>query len=69
MERVKLFQYAAIFHPSENEMEDGEKAKVIIEPSTVLAKDEQVAVLLIARQLPEAYVEKLDQIEIAIRPF
>ena len=67
--KVKLYQYAAICHPTKEEEKKGEKAKVIVEPTTVLAKNEQVAGMMIVRQIPEEFADKLEQIDIVIRPF
>ena len=69
MEKVKLFQYAAIYYPTKEEEKKGDKPKVVIEPATILAKDEGVAVLKVARSIPSEYEDKMDQIDIAIRPF
>jgi len=66
---MKLFQYAVILHPTEKEKEDGAKSKLIVNVMTVLAKDAGAAALLAARAIPAEYVEKLDQVEVAVRPF
>ena len=67
---MKIFEFAAIYIPEENEGEkQSEKAKIIVQPTTVLAKDEKQAAMLAARALPEEYVNKLDCVEIAVRPF
>lgn len=68
--KQQLFQYAVLLHPEENK--DGkftESTKVLIEPKTTLAKDDKTAALLIARQLPEDCIDKLERVEIVIRPF
>lgn len=69
MEKVKLYQYAAIYHPTKAEAEDGEKPKVIVEPTTLLAKNEQVASMMVVREIPEEYADRLENVDIAIRPF
>lgn len=65
----KLFQYAAILHPSEKEQEDGIASKVIVDVTTILAKDQQSATLLAARAIPEEFIETLDRVELVLRPF
>ena len=65
----KLFQIAAICRPNEKQDENGEKAKVIVEVQTVLAKDQNTAIMLAARAIPDAYKDQLSQIEVAVRPF
>ena len=67
---MKLFQYAVIFHPKkEIENKPADKAKLIVEPKTVLAADLNSATLLAARDIPQDYADKLDQCEVAVRPF
>ncbi|MBN2570517.1 MAG: hypothetical protein JXA68_00195 [Ignavibacteriales bacterium] len=67
--KARLFQYAVIYYPTKEEEKNGEKAKLIIEPTTVLAKNEAVASMIVVRQIPEEYAHKLENVEIAIRPF
>lgn len=62
---AKLFEYAVIYNPRAKE----EVSKLVIEPTTVLAKSEKEANFIAARAVPEDYVGKLDQLEIAVRPF
>lgn len=67
---MRLFEFAAFYEPkSENGKESPEKPRIIVEPKTVLAKDEKQASLLAARSIPEEYVDKLEFVEIAVRPF
>lgn len=67
---MKLFEFAAFYLPKEVEgQKTVEKAKIIVEPTTILAKDEKQAAMLAARSIPEDYIDKLDQVEIACRPF
>jgi len=69
MQNPKLFQYAVLFHPTEEEKKVDEKSKVIVELTTVLAVDEKTAAILAGRDIPEEYLDKLDQVEVAIRSF
>jgi hypothetical protein len=67
---MKIYEFAAIFLPKERKDEKiAEKAAIIVQPTTILAKDEKEAMLKAARALPEDYVDKLDQVEICVRPF
>lgn len=67
---MKLFQYAAIYIPdTDNEAEKDEKPAIVIEPTTVLAKDEKTAAMLAAREIPSEYVDKIDRVEVAVRSF
>lgn len=65
----KLFQYAAFWQPTEQQVKEGQKAKIVIEPKTILASDEKGAMIIAARDIPEEYLDKLDQVQIALRPF
>lgn len=70
---MKLFQYAVIYNPlpTEEQVKTGEKpaSKLLIPITSVLANDEKQASMLAARAIPDAYTDKLDQVEIALRPF
>jgi hypothetical protein len=63
--RARIFQYAVIYHPAKK----GEKSVLVVEPRTILATDENVAALKAARSIPEDYADKLDRVEVAVRPF
>jgi hypothetical protein len=69
----KLFEYALLFHGKQTkEMRDaGENAasKLIGDVTRVVAKDEKIAAMQAARAIPAEYADKLDQVEIVIRPF
>lgn len=69
----RIFEYAIIFHPvqTKEQRDAGQKPKsMILTPVTqVLAIDEKEVGLLAARSIPSEYTDKLDQVEIAIRPF
>lgn len=66
---MKLFQFAILWHPTEQQRKDGQTDKVVKDVSTLLQKDQNTALLAIARLIPEEYSAQLDQVEIAIRPF
>lgn len=68
---MKLFEYAVILH---NNVADAKKSKgavatLIVKPTTVLAKDQAQAMLLAGRAIPAEYLDRLDQVEVACRPF
>ncbi len=66
----RLYEYAALLHPTEKEMEeDAKPSEVITEPTTIIAPNEQAAMIQAARALPEEVLDKLDRVEIALRPF
>lgn len=66
---MKLFQYAIFWLPSEQQAKDGRKPEVLQEVTSALAKDEQSVNILASRKIPDQYLDQLDQITIAVRPF
>lgn len=70
---MTLFQYAILFHEklSESQIKDGARPKheIVDGPKAILAKDLSQAQLRVARLIPETYADRLDEVEIAIRPF
>ena len=66
---MKLFQYAVIFVPTDSEKKNGQKAEIIVKPTDCLAADEASAALLAGRAIPDHYLDRLDQIQVAVRPF
>jgi hypothetical protein len=66
---MKLFQYAVIFTPKAAEGQLADAPKLIVDLKTVLAKDINQASILAARDIPAEYCDKLDQCEVAVRPF
>jgi len=67
--KKKLMQYAVIYHPSDKERKDGKKSEIVIDMTTILAANDQEAFMLIAKKIPDEYSDRLDQVEIALRPF
>jgi hypothetical protein len=65
----QLFNYAVIWNPTEKQAKDGEKAKLVVPATTLLAKDSATASILVAKQIPDEYNEQLDQLSIVISPF
>lgn len=66
---MKLFQYAVILHPTPKEREDGANSKILVPITTVLAMDVSAATLQAGRAISETDLDKLDRIEVAVRPF
>lgn len=69
----RLFKYAIIHQPKETKDAQGNDttrpAKVLVEPTHILARDEKEAGITAARQIPDEYLDKLDEVEIALGPF
>jgi hypothetical protein len=66
---MKLYEFAILYHPTAEQRKKGQKDEIVVKPTTILAQDERTATLTAAREIPEKYMDQLDQIEVAIRPF
>lgn len=66
---MKLFQYAVIWKPTKDERDEGERAKVVVDVTTVLAKDQEGATMLAGRAIPAEYMDDPSCLDIAVRPF
>jgi hypothetical protein len=67
---AELYEYAVI--KSEKGDADGnvtDPAAVLVQPTSVLANDEEEVKTIAARQIPEGEMGNLDRIDILIRPF
>ena len=68
-EKSRLFEYAILLHPLAGRDEKQYPSELLVGPVTVLATDESKALILAAREIPAEYLERLDEVEIAVRPF
>jgi len=70
---MKLFEYAIIHNPiaTKDESDRGvtPKSVLIVDVKRVLANNEREVGVLAARSIPDEFTDRLDQIDIAIRPF
>jgi hypothetical protein len=70
---VKLYEYAVIYNPlpTKDQKERGEtpKSELIVDVTRVLSNNEKEASMMAARAIPEGFTDKLDRVEIALRPF
>jgi len=69
---MRIFEYAVIL--SEKRDKDGdetEPARIVVEPTTVLARDEAQAQMLAARAIPDELVSdgQIDRLVVVCRPF
>lgn len=71
MAKQKLFTYAVLHHEKVDKGNSKEDitTTVVIEPKTVLAADDKVVLLQVAKAIPEKYSDKLQDLEILIKPF
>lgn len=63
---MKLFEYAIIFNPKDSKKE---KTQLLKSVSTVLATTQNNATILASREIPKEYLDRLDEVEVAVRPF
>ena len=61
---MKIYWVAAIYTPKEKELEPS----ILLQPTPVLAADDDGARLLAARMLPESHANKLKQVQVIVRP-
>lgn len=70
---MKLYEYAVIYNPlptkDENERGVKPKSELIVDVKRILSNSDKEAMMLAARDIPEDYTDKLDRVEIALRPF
>jgi hypothetical protein len=70
----KLFEYAVIYHPKVVKDAMGNETqgpdKLLVDPTYVLAADDKQVGMIAARASVLAdYLDKLEQVEIVVRPF
>jgi hypothetical protein len=69
----KLFEYAVLYHPKptkeQNDRGETPKSEVLIQPTSALALSPEQVSVLASRAIPDTHVDKLDDIEIVVRPF
>ena len=64
-----IYQFVIFYIPTPEEIKKGSKPYILAGPTTILSSDTSSATILAARQIPEKYIEKLENVEIAVRPF
>jgi len=73
MAKGKLFTYAVLFHPKPLRDAGGNditpKSEIVIAPTDTLAMDDKQVAMLATRSIPREYEDKLDCVEVLVRPF
>ncbi len=72
MKETKLFEYAVLFKPNNEDKgkdDPKEKVEILVDKTSVLASSPEEVSIVAAREIPDAYVERLDEVEIIVRPF
>jgi hypothetical protein len=69
----KLFEYAVLHHPKPKKdvagNEEPTKSSILTDVTRVLAASPEEVSILAARSIPSDYLDKLEQVEIVVRPF
>lgn len=73
MRMSKLFEYAVIFRPKTVKDSAGNETQgpdeLLVKPTYILAKSDKEVGIRAAREIPDTHLDKLDQIEVCVRPF
>ncbi len=72
MNKQRLFQFAVLYHEKVSKgpnMPEETKTSLLVPVDTILATDERVATLQIAQRIPATHQDKLEDVEIVLRPF
>lgn len=69
---AKIFEYVVLYHPKPKRV-DGEdvreKSVIVVDVKRVLAESEKDVNVIAGREIPVDYLDKLDRVEILVRPF
>lgn len=68
----RIFEYAVLFHPKPRKVGDEtvtDPSQIIVDVKRVVASDVGAVSIMAARDIPVEYIDKLDQVDIALRPF
>jgi hypothetical protein len=69
----KLFEYAVLHHPKAKKdlagNEETVKSSILTDVTRVLAATPEEVSILAARSIPTEFLDKLEQVEIVVRPF
>jgi len=69
--KQKPYQFMVLYHEKiqQENKTDQIKTSIIVDLKTILATDEKVALLQIAKTIPDKYNDQLQDVEIVMRPF
>ena len=69
----KLFEYAVLHHPKAKKdlagNEEQVKSSILTDVTRILAASPEEVSILAARSIPPDFLDKLEQVEIVVRPF
>lgn len=68
-----IYEYAIIHHPKVTKDANGNETqgpdKLLVKPTFALLGSDKEVAMRAAREIPDAYLDKLDEVEICVRPF
>jgi hypothetical protein len=64
-----LYEVALIEMPTEKEMENGVMEKIILAPTSVIAKDERSAAVIAVMNNKDKITGNMDRVQVLCRPF
>jgi hypothetical protein len=69
----KLYEYAVVHHPKAKKdvagNEEPVKSKILTDVTRILAATPDEVSIIAGRSIPEEYLDRLEQVEIVVRPF
>ena len=66
----RVWQGCVILHPTESERDEGQRAKIVVEPENFIAAGNDEAVMKMSRKIDNNLAdESADRLEVAVRPF
>ncbi len=72
MSNGKVFEYVILFHDKPTKVGDDvvqAPSVLLVDVKRVVATSDKSVAIMAAREIPEEYVDRLDQIEVCVRPF
>lgn len=67
---TQLFEYVIFLQGKKNRDGDvKEKPEIVAPLALILAEDQEQATLLAGRAIPEEYLDRIDRLTVAVRPF
>lgn len=72
MSKGKLFEYAVLYHPKRTKEQQDlgtyPKSEILVKPTVVLGSEAEIP-MVAARAIPNSHQDRLEDIEIVVRPF
>lgn len=69
MAQSKIFEFAILLHPTQEESEKGVVSTLVKPPTVLVATSDREAAIRAAREVPPELISKMDRVEVAVRPF